>query len=121
MVAGPQCLNSAAGFCPQLHAFRDICAGARLPTLAANTLPARCFNSRVRRRSASKTAARYAADAHAPRSATAFRSPPRAQAPEWTPALERFPEDDARMADGATRCAGAPPRASRVISRTVMR
>jgi hypothetical protein len=49
MVAGPQSLNNAAAFSPQLTAFRDHCAGARLPTHAGATLPARCYNTRVRR------------------------------------------------------------------------
>jgi hypothetical protein len=35
---------------------------------------------------------------------------PPPQAPDWTPALERFPEDDARMGDGAPRSGGARPR-----------
>ena len=106
-MAGPQSLNNAAQFSPALAGLRDWCAGARLPTSAGTALPVRAYITRVRPAAAERSGP---APQLTPRHA--FGAPlalccafPR-QAPDWTPALERFPEDDTRVVDGGARGGG---------------
>ena len=107
---GPSALAAAFADAPALHAFRDACAGARLPLSPPGaTLPSRCYLSQAR---AAAAAARWRAGGPCrpvPQKTSLGFPPltPAPQAPDWEPNLERFPEHDARCAEAARGGQGA--------------